>query len=100
MLWACDFLTKKVWTVSGLVEYYVFFFVLDRNTKFTAGFKAQQSAIAYQTLYRAGGYAVRDSDGSRGATASRARSLDRLRPGHCLPENQEGCNVTMLGGLL
>jgi putative transposase len=26
-LWACDFFTKKVWTLRGLVEYYVLFFI-------------------------------------------------------------------------
>jgi putative transposase len=26
-LWACDFFTKKVWTVRGLVEYYILFFI-------------------------------------------------------------------------
>ena len=26
-VWACDFFTKKVWTIRGLVEYYVLFFI-------------------------------------------------------------------------
>jgi putative transposase len=26
-LWACDFFTKKIWTASGLVDYYVLFFL-------------------------------------------------------------------------
>ncbi|MCC6679481.1 MAG: helix-turn-helix domain-containing protein [Phycisphaeraceae bacterium] len=26
-LWACDFLSKKVWTVAGLVDYYLLFFI-------------------------------------------------------------------------
>lgn len=26
-LWACDFFTKKAWTLRGLVEYYVLFFI-------------------------------------------------------------------------
>jgi putative transposase len=26
-LWACDFLSKKVWTLGGLVEYFVLFFI-------------------------------------------------------------------------
>ena len=26
-LWACDFFSKKVWTMSGLVDYFVLFFI-------------------------------------------------------------------------
>jgi len=26
-LWACDFFTKKIWTASGLIDYYVLFFM-------------------------------------------------------------------------
>jgi len=26
-LWVCDFFSKKVWTVGGLVEYFVLFFI-------------------------------------------------------------------------
>jgi hypothetical protein len=30
-LWACDFFAKKVWTLGGLVEYFVLFFIQSRE---------------------------------------------------------------------
>ena len=32
-LWACDFFSKKVWTIGGLVEYFVLFFIQPGNRR-------------------------------------------------------------------
>ena len=40
-LWACDFLTKKVWTKIGLVDYFVLFFIhVDTRKVYVAGITA------------------------------------------------------------
>ena len=40
-LWACDFLTKKVWTKAGLIDFFVLFFIhVDTRKVYIAGITA------------------------------------------------------------
>jgi putative transposase len=40
-LWACDFLSKKVWTMGGLVDFFVLFFIhVDTRKVYIAGITA------------------------------------------------------------
>ena len=44
-LWACDFFTKNVWTLKGLVEVYVLFFInVSTRRMYLAGMTATLTA--------------------------------------------------------
>ena len=54
-LWACDFFTKKIWTLSGMVEFYVFFFIhVGSRRVHIAGFTPHptQAWVAQQAAER------------------------------------------------
>ena len=73
-LWACDFLQKKIWTKSGLVDYFVLFFIhIGSRRVFVSGmtdqphakWMAQQARNLAIHLHETGmeaSYLIRDGD--------------------------------------